>query len=134
VKIYSSEDLFVTISSSIYMAELIAKIILGGSLAGIGAILIKKIPFLKETPEIQIKTIEERRLILRLIIRLKSLIPSSSNLFSQKIFSKIKILTLRIEKRAEEKLQKLREEAKRITERKNDNYWEELKKSKEQKK
>jgi len=116
------------------MAELIAKIILGGSLAGIGAILIKKIPFLKETPEIQIKTIEERRLILRLIIRLKSLIPSSSNLFSQKIFSKIKILTLRIEKRAEEKLQKLREEAKRITERKNDNYWEELKKSKEQKK
>lgn len=113
------------------MTELIAEIILGGSLTGIGAILIKKIPLLKETPEIEIKTIEEKRFILKLIVWFKHLIPSSSNLFSQKIISKIRILTLRIEKKADEKLRKLREEAKMITERKKDNYWEKLKESKE---
>jgi len=115
------------------MTELIVKIIFGGSLLGMSAILVRKIPLLKETPAIEVKTIEKQSFILRLTTWVKGLAAFSSNLFLQKIFSKIRILTIRVEKKAEEKLQILREEAKKRVERKNDNYWEKLKKAKDEK-
>ena len=115
------------------MAELIAKIILGGSLIGIGMILVRKIPILVEMPEMETKELEQKSSFLRLGARLGSLKLFSPNLVLQKILSKVRILILRIERKTDDKLQKLREEAKRKKDIENDNYWEELKKVKSQK-
>ncbi len=115
------------------MAGLIAKIVLGGSLIGIGTILIRKIPILVEIPEEEIEKFDWKLLFLKLFNWIKGLKVFSSNLFLQKILSRVKILTLMIERKTESKLQRLRKEAKRKKDRENDSYWEELKKVKNQK-
>lgn len=115
------------------MAGLIAKIFLGGSLIGIGTILIRKIPVLVEIPEEEIEKFDWKIFFLKPFNWIKDLKIFSSKLFLQKILSRVKILTLVIERKTESKLQGLREEAKSKRDRKNDNYWEELKKVRDQK-
>jgi hypothetical protein len=92
------------------MAGLIAKIVLGGSLIGIGTILIRKIPILIEIPEEEIEKFDWKIFFLKPFNWIKDLKIFSSDLFLQKILSKV-----------------------RKKDRKNDNYWEELKKVKNQK-
>lgn len=115
------------------MAELIAKIVLGGSLIGIGAILVRKTPILVGIPETEIEKFDWKTFFLKPLNWIKNLKIFSSNLILQKILSKVKILTLIIGRKTENKLQKLRKEAKRKKDRESDNYWEELKKAKKQK-
>lgn len=116
------------------MAETIAKIILGGSLVGIGLILIRKIPLLKTAPEIETKDIETKSLFSKIKNWVKSLFSFSPNLIFQKILSKIRVSTLIFERKVENKLQRLREEAKAISVKKIDDYWEKLKEVKEKEK
>jgi len=116
------------------MAETIAKIILGGSLTGIGLILIKKISVLKMASEIEIKNIETDSSFAKIKNWFKNLFPLSPNFILQKILSKIRIFTLIFERKVENKLQKLREDAKAISVKRIDNYWEKLKEVKEKEK
>lgn len=113
------------------MAQLIAFIILIGSALGIFVILFKKIPVLVEMP----KTGQRPVLVdfwYWLKEKIKNLPPIKSfspEIFVQKVLSKIRVLTLRIENKTANSLQKLREKAQK----KNiDNYWQELKKPKEE--
>ncbi len=118
------------------MVELIAIIILGSSLIGIGATVFRKIPILLNLPETT--TIERKE---SLILRLKSRIGNISifrnfsyELFLQKILTKIRILILRTENMTFLWLQKLRENNKKRTLERTDKYWEKLKKAIVQKK
>lgn len=113
------------------MIGLIAATILIGSALGIFVILFRKIPILIEAP----KTIEKPLLTdwwQRLKENIKNLPPLkslSSEIFIQKVLSKTRILTLRIENKIANYLQKLREKAQK---KHNDNYWQELKKPEDQ--
>lgn len=112
------------------MIELIAVLILIGSIIGLGMILFRKIPVLVELPEIAEKPLLGN-FWQKLKEKIKNLPPFksfSSEVFIQKLLSKIRILTLRIENKIAVELQKLREKGKK----KNlDSYWQELKKSKD---
>lgn len=87
-------------------------------------IIFKKIPVLVDLPEI----VERREpLGLKLKEKIKELNPLknfSYNLFLQKVLSKIRILSLKVENKTFHWLQKLREKSKKVDE----NYWEKLKK------
>lgn len=115
------------------MVELIAKIVLGGSLIGMGTILVRKIPLLVEMPEEEAEGIDWKVLILKplkwLNRRLKILSPG---IYLEKISSEVKKLTLVADRKTESKIQKLRKEVKERKSRRNDNYWEELKRAKEE--
>ena len=117
------------------MIELIAKIILMGSIFGIGLILFRKIPVLLEMPVDIQKT--EKPFFSNLINKNKSFrmikTISLENVL-QKILSRIRILTLKVENKTSKWLQKLREKSQKKKEIENDNYWEELRKSTNQKK
>ena len=112
------------------MLELIAITILIGSFIGMGIIIFRKIPILVELP----KTTESPLLNdfwQKLKEKIKNLPPLksfSSEIFIQRVLSKIRILTLRIENKIANYLQKLREKGKK---KHNDNYWQELKKPKD---
>jgi TPP-dependent 2-oxoacid decarboxylase len=116
------------------MIELIAKIFLMGSIFGIGLILFRKIPLLLELPVDIQKT--EKPFFSNLINKNKSFrmikTISLENVL-QKILSRIRILTLKIENKTSKLLQKLREKSKKKKEIENDNYWEKLRKSTNQK-
>ncbi len=116
------------------MIELIATIILVGSLLGIVVILFRKIPVLAELPDY-----EPSNVVISFPVRwcknLKEKIKNisvfksfSSEIFLQKILSKIRILSLRVENKIASWLQKLRERSLKEKNLENDNYWEELKK------
>jgi hypothetical protein len=115
------------------MGELIVTIILIISLGGLLVIIFRKIPVLVELP----KTTESPVLAdlrQRLKEKIKNLLPLksfSSEVFIQKILSRTRVLTLRIENKIANYLQKLREKAQKKNFG-NDNYWQELKKSKDQ--
>lgn len=113
------------------MMELIATIILILSLIGIGIILLRKIPVLVELPEKTEETSREN-LWLKLKEKIKN-IPTfksfSFEIFLQKILSKVRVLTLKIENKMAFWLQKLRERSQKKKTEENDNYWQELKKS-----
>ena len=116
------------------MIELIATIILVGSLLGIAVILFRKIPALAELPEVSAESFNWKKPILKLKEKTKTLNPFksfSSEIFLQKILSKIRILTLRTENKTATYLQKLRERAQKKKIEENDNYWEKIKKSNE---
>jgi len=113
------------------MAELIAITILIFSLIGIGVILFRKIPVLAELPEIpsQIRLKKERFLFLRIKTKIKELpiLKSfSGEIFLQKLLSRIRILTLKVDIKTFNWLKKLREKSQQ---KKEDNYWEEIKKT-----
>lgn len=116
------------------MTTLIAEIILVISFLGIGTIVLRKIPVLTELPETSPKFSLKTKFIKakEKIKGLKYLRSISFEVFLQKALSKIRILTLKIESKTAHWLQKLREKAKKKN-LGNDNYWQELKKSKDQK-
>ena len=132
------------------MTEIIATIILACSLLGMGVIAWRKIPLLLELPEDLLREGESFGLKLKKktgeFPPLKNL---SYEIFLQKFISKIRILTLKTDNQTFSWLQKLREKSKKksfstrfvdfqkqeIKKKKleEDNYWEEIKKIKEEK-
>ncbi|MCD6550176.1 hypothetical protein J7K24_01360 [bacterium] len=113
------------------MDELISIIILGGSLTGIGVIIVRKIPVLCEISEEECEESIFLSGIIDLFRKIRNkFTPLHFNIFLQKLLSRIKILVLAVERKTDIKLQALREEAKRKKEIISDNYWEELKKAK----
>ena len=112
-------------------SELIAGIILFGSLLGMGVIILRKIPVLVNLPEV-LPQIEKEKLFLRLKTKIKE-IPGfksfSYEIFLQKLLSRIRILSLKSENKTGSWLQRLREKSKKNKFQENDNYWEEIKKS-----
>lgn len=113
------------------MIELIVIIILIASLLGIGVILFQKIPVLAELPEIA-EGVEKESFFARLKEKIKNL-PAvksfSSEIFLQKILSKVRILTLKADNKTFSWIQKLREKYKKKQAESKDKYWEELKNS-----
>lgn len=112
------------------MAELIATIIFFGSVLGMGVILARKIPILVTLPP-KIKP-QKESLFARLKDKIRILNPLKtfpSEIFLQKILSKIRVLTLKIDHLTGNWLLKLREKAKKKKEIENDKYWQELKNS-----
>ena len=111
------------------MIVLIVTIILFCSFVGMGVILFRKIPVLAELPEVpggfslKIKILE----IKEKIKNSKYFRLPSSEIFLQRVLSKIKILTLKIEKKTSFWLQRSRDKSKKKKE--NDKYWQKLKKS-----
>lgn len=119
------------------MAELIATIVLFSGLIGMGAILFRKILVLVQLPETPTGP-GFRDKILKIARKFRNLKffkifkISSSEILLQKILSKIKILTLKMEGKTECWLQKLRKKSQTKTE--NDQYWQKIKKSISEKK
>lgn len=114
------------------MLELIATIILLISIIGITTIVWRKIPVLIELSETT-----ERSIFKNFKQKLKEKIKNfslfkffSSEIFIQKILSRVRVLTLRIENKIANYLQKARYESQKKT---LDNYWQELKKSRKEK-
>ena len=111
--------------------ELAALIILFGSLLGMGAIIVRKIPVLVGLPEV-IKKPSGEPFWPKLKRRIKNT-PGfksfSSEMFLQKLLSQIRILTLKTDNKTSSWLQRLREKSRKQKFQDNDNYWEEIKKS-----
>ena len=113
--------------------ELLFGIILFISLIGMGAIVWRKIPFLIELPEVLPEKGEPFSSKLKKKIKEFNLFKNFSyGVFLQKLISRIRILTLKIDSQTFNWLQKLREKM-RKKKLENDNYWEELKKTKKEK-
>jgi len=111
-------------------SELAAVIILFGSLLGMGAIILRKIPVLVELPGIPAAGINWRGIFLKLKEKIKILNPFKSfsyEIFLQKLLSRIRILTLKTDNKTSSWLQRLREKSRK--QKLSDNYWEEIKKS-----
>jgi len=116
------------------MYQLVATIILTGSFLGMLTILRHKIPVLVKLPETEGKS--QKTLLFKLKRRVFSVLPKKSfsyEIFLQKLLSKIRILTLKTDRKTSSWLQKLRERSKKKKIIENDNYWQELKKSKKEK-
>jgi len=112
------------------MLGIIAKFIFGGSLIGMGVIALRRAPDLAKISEEEIEKIDLKRPFALLVKRVKRSRLLSSNFLLQKILSKVRILTLVIERKTESKLKNLRETEKRKKEIENDSYWEKLKEAK----
>lgn len=111
------------------MLELIITIILIGSILGMAMIIYRKIPVLVELPEIVEGKIKEN-FLLRLKNKILSFSPLknfSFEIFLQKIISKVRILTLKIESKTAYWLQQLREKSQKKKSLEKDNYWQKLK-------
>lgn len=108
--------------------EIISTTILIISLAGLLLILLRKIPYLTELPEVAAVSNKEK-LLTRFKNKIKNLPIFKSfsfEIFLQKIISKFRILTLKTERKTSSWLQRLRERTKR-KKLLNDNYWQEMK-------
>ncbi len=121
------------------MIELITIIILLGSLIGIGVILYRKIPDLRKLEDFKKEQVSnksilnpgletERRRFLKPDFSLDSTQYRFETLL-QKLLSRIKVLTMKIENRISGHLQRLRERAQQRKKVNEDEYWQKLKKS-----
>lgn len=121
------------------MIELIAIIILLSSLIGMGVILYRKIPDLKELEELEEEE-GSKRVSGKFWLRIENSRFFKSNFhfdstqykfetLLQKLLSRIKVLTMKIENRISGYLQKLRERAQQRKKVNEDEYWQKLKKS-----
>lgn len=111
------------------MVEILALIVLILSFLGMLVIFLRKIPVLTSLPP-EVKSSREN-LFFRLknkILKTRPFKSFSSEIFLQKILSKVRVLILKTENKTSHWLQQLRENAKRRKEKENDNYWQELKK------
>jgi len=111
------------------MAEVFALIVLIFSFLGMLVILLRKIPVLVTLPP-EVKSPQEN-LFFRLrnrALRIRPFRSFSFEIFLQKILSKVRILSLKIESKTANHLQRMREKSRGQKERENDNYWEDLKK------
>jgi hypothetical protein len=111
------------------MIELVLTTIFFGSLIGIGTILFRKIPAVLELPDTGSNLGFKTRVVntKERIQNLKLSEFPSFEIILQKILSKVRILSLKIEKKTSAWLRKLREKSMKRKE--NDKYWEELKES-----
>ena len=110
------------------MIELIATVILLGSIFGMGVIILRKIPVLVSLPEVSEKKEGLRWQLGRKIEKILPFKNFSYDLFLQKILTRIRILILKIENLLFQRLQKLKESSQKKKIEKEDNYWEEIKK------
>lgn len=112
------------------MAQIIALIVLILSALGLGVMVWRKIPVLAELPEVSEGPREGLWLRLKNKIFNLSFIKDFNFLaFLQKILSKFRVLTLKTESKTADWLQKLRQKTQKQDNFKNDNYWQELKNS-----
>lgn len=110
------------------MIELIATIILLGSLLGMGIIIAKKIPILAQLPRTEEKKFDFK--IKKFFLGIKKRVKNIPfEFFLQKVLSKIRILSLKMESKTGNLLQKLREKSLKKRSKDDDKYWQELKKS-----
>ncbi len=108
-----------------------AEIILLSSSVGLGGIIALKIPVLSALPEITVKENKEE-LSPKEKERPKeknSFIAVSSNIFLQKILTKIRILSLKTDTKTFTWLQRLRENNQRKRIKENDSYWDDIRSS-----
>ena len=114
------------------MIELIFLIILIFSLIGMGVMVFQKIPLLLEVPETLPAPLGWQTFISKIKKSIKISSPFknfSTNIFLQKILSKIRILTLKTDSKTSTWLQKLRARSHKKQFKESDNYWQEIKKS-----
>lgn len=112
-------------------SNLIAQLVLGLSLIGIIILIFRKIPVLVELQE-NFEVPPQKKLYLRLketIRNLPGIKSFSSDIFLQKVLSKIRILSLKTESKTFHWLQKLRKKSQENKFGEKDNYWEKIKKS-----
>jgi hypothetical protein len=112
--------------------ELIAQIILILSFFGISVIIFRKIPVLLSSPEVSVKEEPKIKLFKGLKERIKNSKYFKADFFEillQKIISKTRILSLKMENKTADWLKRLRERSQRKKIKTEDNFWEELKKS-----
>ena len=111
--------------------NLITLLVFISSLFGTILLVIRKIPILVELPESS-EVLPKEKFYLRLKAKIKN-IPGlrffSSDIFLQKILSKIRVLSLKTDSKTFNWLQKLRKKSQENKIEENDNYWEEIKKS-----
>jgi len=112
------------------MTEAIIKIMLGGSLIGIISIVFRKIPILIEIPESEIELFDWKTPFGGLRKKIVNSKTFSPEIILQKLLSKIRVMTLRVGRKTEDQLQRLREKSKKRKIRENDNYWEEVRRTK----
>lgn len=116
------------------MIEIFAFVVLIFSFLGILIIFLKKYSVLVSlSPEI--KTSKENLFskIKDKVLKNRPLRSFSSEEFLHKILSKVRILILKTDNKTSRWLQQLRESSRRKKEKENDNYWEDLKNSTNQK-
>ena len=117
------------------MVELIATIILFGSVSGLAVIIFRKISVLVELPCLEKK--EQDNLFLKAKEKFAVINPFQEFTFKnflQKILLRIRILALKIENRVSGSLEKLRQKQGQkdnssFIHRDGDNYWQEIKKT-----
>ena len=111
------------------MAETIAFNILIVSFLGMLVIFLRKLPVLISLPQ-EIGGPQES-LLFRLkdrILKIRPFRSFSFEFFLQKVLSKIRVLSLKIESKTANHLQQMREKSREQKGRENDNYWQELQK------
>jgi len=106
------------------MYDLIAAIILTISILGISIILLRKIPILTDLPEVAEKS-QKGGLALKLKKKVEDILPKE--IILQKTLSHFRILMLKIEKKTDNLLQKLRKKSKEKKESNNKEEWQDLK-------
>ncbi len=111
--------------------KIFAEIILFSSSIGLGGMIALKIPVLSALPEI---TVEEDKEEIdskekEKFKKKNSIIRPSSNIFLQKILTKIRILSLKTDTKTFTWLQKLRENNQRKRIKENDSYWDDIRSS-----
>lgn len=107
------------------MLETIAIVILISSTFGIGIIILTKLPVIKELSE-ESKDRIENSFLLKLEKTIKSFLFES---YLEKILSKIRVLTLKVDRKTSNWLQEIRKHSQenKIIE-KDDKYWEKIEK------
>lgn len=114
------------------MVELISIVVLVLSLAGMAVILLRKIPVLTKLPE----TSGGVRNFLAAGIKgglkkMPLLRGFSYELYLQKLLSRVRVLTMKTENKTGHWLESLRQRNNKKNHTQNDNYWDELKKAKD---
>ncbi|UZE92893.1 MAG: hypothetical protein ACKKMV_03730 [Candidatus Nealsonbacteria bacterium] len=107
----------------------IFEIILFGSSIGLGIIIVRKIPVLSTLPETAVKKESLTPILIEKIRKLNPFKNFSYEKSLQEILTKVRILSLKTDKKTSNWLKKLRENSQRKKIREDDNYWDEIKKA-----
>jgi len=107
----------------------IALIIFVFSLIGLAVILFQKVPLLLELPETAAVPFDWKEFFTKIKNSSPFFKNFSSEIFLQKILSKVRILTLKTDSQTSSWLQKLRVRSQKKKFEEDDNYWQEIKKS-----
>ncbi len=109
--------------------KIIAEVILVSSSIGLGGIIFKKIPALSALSEKELKEEVQKSKLMERLRKVKIFRNFSYEKFLQKLLTKVRILSLKTDKKTSNWLKKLKNntQRKKITE--DDNYWDEIKKA-----